>query len=284
MLDFAQPCGQDWDGMVEECRYLGIEGKVDILVKDPNDRRWGSSVNTHVCKADLPVGSFVSLGDGLQVCAPELVFVQMAQELTFVQLVALGFELCGSYCQVDSVDEKYELPPVLTAARLNNYIDKLKNVQGLTLARRAAAFVLDCSASFLETGSTMSFYLPHRYGGYGYGTPRLNCKIVNESPQPGEAPDYRCDICYPEHKLVMEANGKGYHAGAACDDDDIEKMAALERMGYKVVVITWERLKDPFILHKTAVDVAKAMGRRTPDDGFCLGPEQRRLRAELFGW
>lgn len=51
----------------------------------------------HRSLLNYPRGSFVRIAEGLFVCSPELVFVQMASCLSFGELLALGYELCGCY-------------------------------------------------------------------------------------------------------------------------------------------------------------------------------------------
>ena len=68
-----------------------------VVVAQANDRvRTGSPV-CHVWSAGFPAGSFVRLRDGLYISSPERSFVEMATELSLVELVRYGCLLCSRY-------------------------------------------------------------------------------------------------------------------------------------------------------------------------------------------
>jgi very-short-patch-repair endonuclease len=49
------------------------------------------------------------------------------------------------------------------------------------------------------------------------------------------------DFLWPEQRLVVEADGAAYHAGALVRTHDAERQALLEVHGYHVLRITWQQ-------------------------------------------
>ena len=100
--------------------------------------RMSSEVVCHVESADLPVGSILDTRNGFCVCSPELCFVQMANVLGLEKLIALGFELCGTY---DTwCDEIRECAPLTTVERLRAFTENVGPVHGSSAAIRDGRF------------------------------------------------------------------------------------------------------------------------------------------------
>lgn len=53
----------------------------------------------------------------------------------------------------------------------------------------------------------------------------------------------RVDFCWPEHWLVVEADGYAYHSDRAAYRRDRERLNNLERLGWRVVRFTWEDVR-----------------------------------------
>jgi len=94
-----------------------------VLVADGNARKVRHNIYCHTCSKEFPGGSFVQTDTGLIVSSPELCFLQMADELSFVDLVKLGFEICGSF-RPDKKKGFRNEQPLTSAAKLKAYIDK----------------------------------------------------------------------------------------------------------------------------------------------------------------
>jgi very-short-patch-repair endonuclease len=52
------------------------------------------------------------------------------------------------------------------------------------------------------------------------------------------------DFYYPEAKLIVEADGRGTHAGQAAFEADRARDMALIAAGFKVIRVTWRGLRD----------------------------------------
>ena len=67
-----------------------------MAVPDQRQRIQVKGVSRKVFSQSALQQSFISLGEGMQVSSPELLFVEMSQEMPLINLVLLGCELCGS--------------------------------------------------------------------------------------------------------------------------------------------------------------------------------------------
>lgn len=56
----------------------------------------------------------------------------------------------------------------------------------------------------------------------------------------------RVDFAWPEHKLILECDGMGYHADGVSFRRDRRRWSRLTALGWKVIVVTWaDVLGDP---------------------------------------
>ena len=53
----------------------------------------------------------------------------------------------------------------------------------------------------------------------------------------------RVDFCWPEHRLVVEADGFAFHSDRAAYRADRERLNTLERLGWRVLRFTWEDVR-----------------------------------------
>jgi len=51
----------------------------------------------------------------------------------------------------------------------------------------------------------------------------------------------RPDFLWPDHHLVVEADGRAWHDHRLAREDDAEKQARLEAAGYRVLRVTWQQ-------------------------------------------
>lgn len=253
-----------------------------VLVGSDAARRMSSEVVCHVESADLPVGSILDTRNGFCVCSPELCFVQMANVLGLEKLIALGFELCGTY---DTwCDEIRECAPLTTVERLRAFTENVGSVHGRKKAARALQYVMGDSASPRETALAMLLCLPYRLGGYGIEAPRLNCRIdLGRRERRIAGRKYLvCDLYWPSVKLDVEYDG-GVHAEAERMAKDSMRRDALVSMGVTVVSVTKWQLDRSGELNGIAHLIAERLGKqlRYKDPGFTRA--HMRLHKELLG-
>lgn len=101
-----------------------------VMITDKHARTKSASVVTHLRTAALPPSSLVRIGPGYAAASPELAFTQVAKQLSLVQLVMLGFELCGTYASFSQEEASYRAIPLTNVARLSGFIEKSGNFQG----------------------------------------------------------------------------------------------------------------------------------------------------------
>jgi very-short-patch-repair endonuclease len=67
------------------------------------------------------------------------------------------------------------------------------------------------------------------------------------------------DFLWPEQRVILEADGAAYHAGALARAHDAERQALLEAHGYRVLRITWDQaVRHP---RQTLARIRAALGR-----------------------
>jgi len=120
---------------------------------------------THLQSLPLPPGAIIKVGEQ-QIASPELVFLQLAQELGFLRTVLLGLQLCGH--EVGNPGQSLS-----TVAFINKFVQKCGGHRGCTQALRAAKYLADGSASIMESLLYMILTLPTRDGGFGLGGAKL---------------------------------------------------------------------------------------------------------------
>lgn len=54
----------------------------------------------------------------------------------------------------------------------------------------------------------------------------------------------RVDLCWPDARLVVEADGFAFHSDRAAYRADRERLNALERLGWRVLRFTWEDVRS----------------------------------------
>lgn len=150
--------------------------RLDVLVSSAAGRRDTKTVLAHLCTTALPTGSFIptdAMGIEFHVCAPELVFLQMAGEVEFDHLVYIGFALCSAF-RLDSWEpggcvhrEGYDAP-LTTIDRLRAYLERLPE----GTRNRAVALRVCLVKSCFRKRASLSFGFRHAsFSVFGAGTP-----------------------------------------------------------------------------------------------------------------
>lgn len=156
---------------------LGIDMPVSVI-NNSTTRLLNSAQFEYRRFATVPPDALLKLEDELFVCSPELVFLQLAGSLSLIELICLGYELCGVYPDEGSGRSGVLCREPLTAAsRITGVLSRCPGAYHIAKARRAAAYVIDGSASPMETALCMRLSLPYNLGGYGIPRPSLNYRI-----------------------------------------------------------------------------------------------------------
>ncbi|MGI6106112.1 MAG: hypothetical protein ACOYD7_08030 [Raoultibacter sp.] len=218
-----------------------IPGEVNqpfhCLVAEKELRRFNKDVVCHVWTSPLPKGSVYNIGRGVYACSPELCFVQMARNMSLLQLIKLGYELCGLYTV--SEEGLFQAQPLTTVDKLKSFISKAGGVRGTKKASKALQYVRDNSASPMETCLAMLLSLPYRLGGYGFEKLILNHPIQTTELTCGVLlpKTYICDLFWPDAGLAIEYDSDQYHTKSDQIAHDSIKRTDLGVVGIKVISV-----------------------------------------------
>ena len=137
----------------------------------------------------------------LCVVSPEVLFLEMAAQLSGIELVKLGYELCGVYSLPMSqpnyagTPRGYSRRKALTSvARLTAHVASQSNNRSVKKARWALRYVLDGSASPRETELSMLMVLPRKWAGMVLGSRKFGMNLP---------PRAKCCCFYRERILPL---------------------------------------------------------------------------------
>lgn len=252
------------------------------LVAQDSCRRASSEVVCHVASGTLPPRSILDSLNGFRVCSPELCFVQMAVSMDLPDLVALGFELCGTYDASNGTLR--ECGPLTSVERLCSYVASLGAVKGKRKAAQALRHVVDGSASPRETILVMLLCLPYRMGGYGIEQPLLNSRIELGRRERRIAGRNHLvgDLYWPDARLDVEYDGGG-HADANLVQKDSMRRDALVASDVTVLTVTNWQIEDGGAMNGIAHTIAERLGKRLRYVDPEFTQASRSLRKKLLG-
>jgi hypothetical protein len=195
---------------------VGELNEVHISVPKGSSRSERRGIVAHRARGDQNPRRY----RGLLVSDPTRVFLEVAgARKDLVDLVALG----------DSLVRRKRTTPHGLVEAADGYVGK-----GSRLARRAASYVREGVDSPRESRLRMLIVLG------GLPEPRVN-HILRELN--GDWAQ-RLDLCYPELKVIVEYDGRHHSEVRANWLHDIKRREALERQGWRLVIVTAEGLND----------------------------------------
>lgn len=175
---------------------------------------------------------------GLPVTTPARTFVDLAEDLTLLDLVVLG----------DSLVRR----SVVTPGQLVQ-VAASSHSRGARLARRAASLVRERVDSPMETRLRLLLVLA------GLPEPVINLTLRTDE---GETV-CRLDLSYPQWKLAVEYDGRQHAESTAQWTKDLSRREWLDGRGWRVVVVTsTDVYRTPSATLARVVDAARARGAR----------------------
>lgn len=199
---------------------LGIELLEPVVTKRltvPRNRSRLTVPGWAVVRADIPADELVRQ-DGLRITAP----VRTVADLTRALPAGEALVAADSALRLGLADH-------------DGLLRRLGTAQGRGAARlRQVARHLDASS-----GSVLESLLRWTFVEAGLPAPRTQYRILD---QDGELVA-RVDFCWPEHRLVVEADGYAFHSDRAAYRRDRERTNALVRLGWNVLRFTWEDVR-----------------------------------------
>ena len=210
---------------LEKC--LSGSEPVNIVVPEGEKRLQSKYAKTTTYSGtSLPRGSFIEVMPGLAISCPELLFLEMAEEMDLPEHLMLGHELCGTFAR-DPRDPlngtvALHLKPVTTKARLEAYCRKAKWARGAYRAQRTLDLLADNAWSPTESivAAMASLPLPE----FGY---ELDPLVMNERVDTPEALAFvtEAESRVPDILFGDSRVGINYDGAVHLDLDSIVKAA-----------------------------------------------------------
>ena len=230
----------------------------DLLTSSQAARQSTRLANYRLWQTSLPdnslvdiIGQTVTVGGTeyrLLVASPELCFFQMAKLLPLVELIELGYELCGTYaispCTKGGLIKRQART---TPGSLKQMIELLHNFNGVEKARRAVAHIQDNSRSPKETQISMLASLPTSLGGFGIHPPLLNHELQitdGHMQKVLEGAKLIPDLYWLLAKLILEYDSRDWHSRNTIDEHDARKRTVYNMLGLSVITLTKGQLYD----------------------------------------
>lgn len=279
-----------WTSSIIPLEELGLESPpsptddIDVIVPSARSRVRASFFSCRVQPRGLPTDSFVTLGSNVCIPCPELLFLQLAEIMTFEAHALLGYELCGTYSRAAAdprLDEvAYGIPPATSVERIGRYLDRCGRRTGVSLARRSLGKVADNAWSPIEAIIALAARLGLHELGYGFDDVSLNvrhgtspelvslgCKgsRVPDIEIPGTRVGFNYDSrAHLDLDSIVAATVKGDPSAALRNVrekslDDLKRNRELAAMGHIVLPVTSSDLFAPGGLDAVMLEAALAM-------------------------
>lgn len=221
-------------------------------------------------------------------CTPEELFLQMANQLPFLDLLQLGFEFCGTYvAERPETIASFLHRPYTSTSKLSQFMDSPLNQgrRGISQAKEAIRFLQDRAASPREASLFMMLTLPCRRGGYGLPKPQINYRI--EIPRNMKhiirSRYFVCDLYWPEANLAIEYDSDKYHTGAKKIAKDSSRRDALSILNVNVITVTNQQIGQLAEMDSLAFGISKRLGTRyRTDHQYDYAARKQRLRIQLL--
>lgn len=177
-LPALAPSAQDIDELSSRLAVVArLKRPVNVLVAKTAPRTRSKAVTTHFPGTELPPDSLVPVGLDVYCVSPEHLAVQMAPQLTDLELTYLLSELLGIYAIAPAHKDGMikRDAPITTRERIENHLDQLGSAPGTLRVRRVLRKACVGSASPRETKLSLRLGLGRAEGGYC-----LNVLSMNE--------------------------------------------------------------------------------------------------------
>ena len=228
---------------------FGIDEKpVSILVSCKANMRKSQNLSPRIWSGKHPSRSFYKIAQDLYISTPEATFLQLGKELSLIQLITIGYELCGSYgLSVQSSSGFLRREPRSNPQLIERYLEKCEGIHGVKAAKRAS--------------------------------PELNYPIETNE---GSVAIRRCDLCWPDQQFALEYDSDTFHSDASKLHLDSSRRSALEKAGVHVVSVTKNQVFDRGQLFNLATIASKRLGKRLSPTPFNFAQKQDEIYQAVF--
>ena len=256
-----------------------------------------SLFKSHLLTQEPPPGSFRQTEHRFDVTSPEFTLLNLATQVSRNQLLMACYEMCGSFAvfkpcrrtqqQLDEAISLKLIPPncgwervndasgkdtnlwkrtpLLNAADIAAFAKQAAGLRGVKQLRWATERITGQTASPFEVQTSMLVSLPRDEGGLGVHI--ANNVRIPLSEAARSLHDKTC--CYADILIesatdsmgvILECQGRSAHDSEAASLSDAERATALTSMGYDVIQITYEQIKDKKSFNNLAELIHKKAG------------------------
>ena len=220
---------------------------MDILIPTYAHLHTPKGFTFHGVGGHLPKGSFLDIGNGMLVCAPELVYIQLCQGATLRECIDIGCFLCGTYSLEPTVRSGVvERKALTTRDDLDTFLKQAKRLRGARNAAAALPWVLNGSASPKETELALLLYLPFAMDGFGFEKPVLNHVVDLDSAERKlvGTENVRIDVYWPKQRIGFEYTSYAEHSEEKKIGEDMRRALVLRKKGIHIEFVTQEQLSS----------------------------------------
>ena len=242
--------------------------KIDVSLVSKEHVYSSKHFNFHRYAGEYPHGSFYNLSQGIYIACPELMFCQLAAIYSYEKLMLLGYEICGTYSYNENspIGFSNNISPLTSVQNILNFIVKLQkcsyNFPGLKNAKKAADYLLDCSASPQESRLSILLAGPRSVGAFGLKNCCLNrkVKLSNKAASICNQPYVYPDICILNKKIAIEYDSDYFHDENQ-NRKDKRRINALQYDGWKTFAFVADQLHNYQAVKNLALNILVANGQ-----------------------
>lgn len=240
-----------------------------------------SLFKSHLLTQEPPPGSFRQTEHGFDVTSPEFTLLNLATQVSRNQLLMACYEMCSSFAvftpceraqkQLDEaislklippdcgwervVDTKgngtnlWKRAPLLSAADIAAFAKQAAGLRGVKQLRWAAERMTGQTASPFEVQTSMLISLPRDEGGLGIDiTNNARIPLSEAARSLYDKTCFYADILIESFTdsmgVILECQGRSAHDSEAASLSDAERATALTSMGFDVIQLTYDQIKD----------------------------------------
>lgn len=263
---------------------LRLERPIHVVSRCATRNCRSPQIAYHYCNAELDRGALLQIDKEVWISSAPLAFTQIAAAMPAVDLLLLGYEMCGTYRRGSAgTPTKHQQPPLMSTSQLRQFLELHPALRGAKKARAALRYLADGAESPREAQCVLLFGLPVAMGGYGLGIPRMGravkCNARARAMVGSET--MRCDLFWPEARLDVEYQSHAFHEGELNRVHDSRRANALRSMGINVVPVTDNELESLEACDAVANTVRKSLRKRGRTRIVDVHARRLKLRRQL---
>lgn len=280
---FATPAPNDL--VVIETLKAQLPHPIHILVPPGSGWKRTRTVVPHEFAGALEPGTLWHLSDTVLVCGPALNFIQVAPQMSELDHLLYGYQLCGTHALADVAGGIIQRQALTSTAELSSFITRHPGLRGSRIARNRMKYLRDGAASPMESALSLRLVLPRRKDGLGIASLVLNKRIeVPAHLQRSAGCGYfYLDAFIPEASIGAEYDSDAFHTGPDKIAQDATRRNILEGLGIRMITVTRRQLIDADGFHGIAESINAMLGRRANKSIAQSIQRERAFSAELRG-